>query len=82
MQTREEIYTALTTIFVDDFEIEQEAISLEANLYEDLELDSIDAIDLVVKLKTLTGKRLEPNAFKQVRTVNDVIDALENLITD
>ena len=80
MQSREEIYSTLTTIFVEDFEIEQEDISLTANLYDDLDLDSIDAVDLVVKLKVLTGKKIDPDAFKQVRTVTDVIDELEKLL--
>jgi len=80
MQSREEIYSTLTNIFIEDFEIEPEDISLSANLYEDLDLDSIDAVDLVVKLKVLTGKKIDPDAFKQVRTVTDVVDELEKLL--
>ena len=81
MQSREEIYSTLSTIFIDDFEIEPEDISLTANLYEDLDLDSIDAIDLIVKLKAFTGKKIEPYAFKKVRTVNDIIDELSKLLS-
>jgi acyl carrier protein len=81
MQSREEIYNTLSTIFIDDFEIEPEDISLTANLYEDLDLDSIDAIDLIVKLKAFTGKKIEPDAFKKVRTVNDIIDELSKLLS-
>jgi len=80
MQSREEIYNTLSTIFIDDFEIEPEDISLTANLYEDLDLDSIDAIDLIVKLKAFTGQKIEPDAFKKVRTVNDIIDELSKLL--
>jgi len=80
MQSREEIYNTLSTIFIDDFEIEPEDISLTANLYEDLDLDSIDAIDLIVKLKAFTGHKIEPDAFKKVRTVNDIIDELSKLL--
>jgi acyl carrier protein len=81
MQSREEIYNTLSTIFIDDFEIEPEDISLTANLYDDLDLDSIDAIDLIVKLKAFTGKKIEPDAFKKVRTVNDIIDELSKLLS-
>jgi len=81
MQSREEIYNTLSTIFIDDFEIEPEDISLTANLYEDLDLDSIDAIDLIVKLKAFTGQKIEPDAFKKVRTVNDIIDELSKLLS-
>ena len=55
---------------------------MEAHLYQDLELDSIDAIDLVVHLQKLTGKKIKPEEFKSVRSVNDVVDAVERLLAD
>lgn len=80
MKSREEIYNTLFNIIKDDFEVEAEDISLEANLYEDLDLDSIDAVDLVVKIRQLTSKKIDPEAFKQVRTVEDVVIEIEKLI--
>ena len=80
MQNREQILAMLTTILVDEFEIEAEAITPEANLYEELDLDSIDAVDLVIKLQQLTGKKIQPDEFKSVRTINDVINAIEGLV--
>jgi len=82
MQNREQILAMLTTILVDEFEIEAEAITPEANLYEELDLDSIDAVDLVIKLQQMTGKKIQPDAFKSVRTVNDVVNAIEGLVKD
>jgi acyl carrier protein len=61
------------------FELDKSKITLEANLYSDLDIDSIDAVDLAVKLKDLTGKRLQPEVFKSVRTVRDVVNALASL---
>lgn len=49
--------------------------------YQDLDLDSIDAVDLVVKLREITGKKIEPDAFKQVRTVQDVVNEVEKLVS-
>jgi len=80
MNNREEIFATLTTILVEEFEIDAEDISLEANLYSDLDLDSIDAVDLVVKLREITGKKIDPKSFKAVRTVSDVVDAVEALM--
>lgn len=80
MKTRQDIFATLSQILIEDFEVEQEDLSLESNLYEDLDLDSIDAVDLVVKLRELTGKKIEPEAFKQVRTVEDVVRELETLV--
>ncbi|GGB44630.1 acyl carrier protein [Shewanella inventionis] len=80
MQSREQIFAMLSTILVDEFEIDPADISLDASLYEELDLDSIDAVDLVIKLQQLTGKKIQPEEFKTVRTVNDVVNAVEGLM--
>lgn len=82
MQNREQILAMLTTILVDEFEIDADAITPDTNLYEELDLDSIDAVDLVIKLQQLTGKKIQPDEFKSVRTVNDVVNAIEGLVKD
>jgi acyl carrier protein len=77
---KQEIYSWLVNILNEMFELDTARITLEANLYSDLDIDSIDAVDLAVKLKQLTGKRLEPEVFKSVRTVQDIVDALSGLL--
>ncbi len=78
--TREDIAKELKDILVEDFEIDEARITPDANLFEDLEFDSIDAVDLAVRLQDYTQKKISPNNFKQIRTVNDVIDAIEELV--
>ena len=78
--THEEIFNKLKMILVKTFDIDENDITLEANLYTDLDLDSIDAIDLAVKMKEFTGKQLTPEQFKSVRTVAQVVTVLETLI--
>ena len=78
--TRDEIFDTLKSILVEDFEIEEEKIQAETNLFEDLELDSIDAVDLAVKLQGFTQKKISPENFKQIRTINDVVLAVEELL--
>jgi len=80
MKSGEQIFAMLSDILQEYFEIEPDDITRTASLYEDLDLDSIDAVDLVVKLREQTGKKIEPDDFKQVRTVQDVIDAIEKLM--
>ncbi|MBY0468037.1 MAG: acyl carrier protein [Burkholderiaceae bacterium] len=75
--TDQEIFDRLRGILVETFDIEADRVVPQARLYDDLDIDSIDAVDLIVKLKPLVGKRLQPEAFKAVRTVQDVIDALQ-----
>jgi acyl carrier protein len=62
------------------FELDKSKITLDANLYSDLDIDSIDAVDLAVRLKDLTGKRMQPEVFKSVRTIRDVVNALATLL--
>jgi acyl carrier protein len=78
--TKDEISAAVVKMLHETFEIDRARILPEARLYDDLDIDSIDAIDLIVKLKPLVGKRLNPEAFKSVRTVQDVTDALFTLM--
>lgn len=80
--TRDDIFNEIRNALVELFEIDPEAVTLDAQLYQQLELDSIDAIDLVVHLQKLTGKKIKPEEFKSVRTVADVVDAVERLITE
>jgi acyl carrier protein len=78
--TREEIYSWVVDILHEMFKLDRSKITLDANLYTELDIDSIDAVDLAVKLKQLTGKRLQPEVFKSVRTVEDVVNALTGLL--
>lgn len=80
MQTKEEIFVELKRILVELFETEEESIALDASLYEELDLDSIDAIDMVVKLQELTGKKVKPEDFKSARSVSDVVDAVYDML--
>ena len=71
-----ELYSRIKSILIDQFEVDAAAISMEANLYDELEIDSIDAVDLLVQLKDLTGRKIPPEDFKDVRTIGDVLNAL------
>lgn len=79
MQTRDDIFVLLRSALVELFELDEEQVSLEANLYQDLEIDSIDAIDLIDHLKQQTGKKIAAEEFKTVRTVGDVVEAIYTL---
>ena len=78
--TKENIYPMLVDMLHEMFQLDKSTITLDANLYSDLDIDSIDAVDLAVRLKDLTGKRMQPEVFKSVRTVRDVVNALAALL--
>lgn len=79
--TKEDILAQIAQIFVENFEVDAADIVPDAKLYDDLDIDSIDAVDLMVALKEKTGKKIDPEAFKQVRTVGDIVDAVHDLLT-
>lgn len=80
--TKDDILERIAAIMEETFEIDRARVTPQAKLYDDLEIDSIDAVDLIVQLKPLAGRRLEPDAFKSVRTVADVVDALHDLLNN
>ncbi len=82
MVTREEILSQVRLELQALFELSEDQITLEARLYDDLDLDSIDAVDLIVRLQEVTKKRIRPDQFKSVRTVSDIVDAVEELVSD
>lgn len=77
--THDEAFQKLQEILFDNFEIPKEKITADANLYTDLELDSIDAVDLVIHVQELIGKKISTEEFKAARTVNDVLNVVEKL---
>jgi acyl carrier protein len=76
----EQILEKLKVILAEAFEISPERIVPDAKLFEELDLDSIDAVDLAIKLQEMTGKRIKPEDFKTVRTVGDVIGTVKQLL--
>ncbi len=80
MNNRDEIFQKIVTVFEDLFEIDPKEITLESNLYEELDIDSIDAVDLVIELRKMTGKKIQPDEFKSVRTVQDIVDQIDKLM--
>lgn len=74
--SKEQIFSKLQEIIKELFGFEPEQVTLESKLYDDLDLDSIDAVDLVVNLKSITDKRFTPEEFNSVKTVGDVVDVI------
>jgi acyl carrier protein len=78
--TEKQILEELRAILADAFEIDPARVTPDAHLFEELDLDSIDAVDLAIKLQQMTGKRIRPDEFKSVRTVGGVITAVQGLL--
>jgi acyl carrier protein len=77
--TKDELFERIVTILHESFEIDRAKVTPQVRLFEDLDIDSIDAVDMIVQLKPLLGGALQPDMFKSVRTVQDVVDVLHGL---
>ena len=80
MATEAEIEQKIKDILVTDFECDPARLTPDVNLFTDLDLDSIDAVDLVVRLQQETGKKVDPESFRQIRTLRDVTTAVVQLV--
>ncbi len=78
--SKEDIFNELKTILVDDLEIPEAEIKESSNLFTDLDLDSIDAVDIAVRMQRYTDKKLPSEEFKKIQTIDDVVNAVWNLM--
>lgn len=78
--TKDQLFQRIVAILHDTFGIDPGKVTPDSKLGEDLDIDSIDAVDLIVQLKPLLGGNLRPEAFKSVRSVQDVVDALHAMM--
>lgn len=80
--TREDVLGRINDVLADEFEIGRAKLVPEARLFEDLDLDSIDAIDLVVRLQQQTSLKVKAEDFKAIRTLGDVADVIVKLAAE
>lgn len=78
--TDAEIESKIKSILSTEFEVDPAMLKPETNLFTDLDLDSIDAVDLVVRLQQEVGKKVDPAEFKKIRTFGDVVAAVSKLV--
>lgn len=76
----EQILQKIQDILEELFEVDPSSVKMETKIFEELDIDSIDAVDLVIKLKELTGKKIQPEQFKNVRTIEDVVNLIAELM--
>lgn len=83
MDTRisdDDILLRLKDVLHETFEIDPARVAPDTHLFTDLELDSIDAVDLAIQVQDMTGMRIKPEDFKNVRTVGDVVATVRMLL--
>ena len=77
--TRQELHQQLASTLEELFDTPAAEVTEDAKLYEDLDIDSIDTMDLLLELKQQRGDKISPEMFRDARTVGQVLDILEGL---
>ncbi|HOG06494.1 MAG: acyl carrier protein [Syntrophales bacterium] len=80
--SREEVFNLIREFFVEEFEIPDEKVIPEADLFEDLGLDSIDALDMVGMLEARLDIEVLEEELKKIRTIGDVVDYISVKVGD
>ena len=80
--TKEEVLGRINDVLAGEFEIDRAKLVPEARLFEDLDLDSIDAVDLVVRMQQQTSLKVKAEDFKAIRTLGDVADVIVKLAAE
>jgi acyl carrier protein len=76
LKTKDTVAKKVKDIFHSEFGISLSAMNPDAHIFKDLGLDSIDAIDLAVRLEVETGLKLKAADLKSIRTFQDVVDVI------
>ncbi len=80
--TKDAILDKLKQVMAETFQLDPNQIQPETHLFKDLDLDSIDAVELAIQLQAITGKRVKAEDFKEVRTVQDVVDTVHTMLVE
>ena len=78
---RQQIHEKVKQIMTDLFDLDPESLGLEAR-FQDLGLTSIDAIDLVVELQTMTGRKVNEAGLREIRTIGDIVLLVEKHLAE
>lgn len=78
--TKDEILAKLKNVLAEAFQLDPAKITPDSHLFTDLDLDSIDAVELAIQLQDITGRRVKAEEFKSVRTVSDVVETVHKML--
>jgi len=76
---QQSMFAQIADYLVTSFDVPRDLITPDADLVDQLNLDSIDAIDLMVRIQEITGRKVSPDEFKSVRTINDVLTLAQRM---
>lgn len=75
----DDVFQEVVRYLSEDFDIPAEKIQRQSRMVEDLELDSIDGVNLMVKFQEITGAKVTAEQFASISTVEDLINLIVSL---
>ncbi|MCD6463656.1 MAG: acyl carrier protein [Thermotogae bacterium] len=73
---RDEIFEKVRTIISEKLGVEEDEVTEESTLDEDLGADSLDLVDLTMAIEDEFGVRVEDEELEKIKTVGDVVNKL------
>lgn len=77
---RAEIIEKVNEFLIEEFEIEENALGLDAHLIDDLGIESLDFVDIVVSIEKEFGFKVKREEITEVRTLNDLYTYIEKRV--
>ena len=74
------IFEKIQAIIAEELGIEEENIQLDSHLTDDLGADSLDAVELIMKIEQEFDIEIDDTTAQEIRTVQDIVDHLKSLV--
>jgi acyl carrier protein len=78
--TKDYVYQHITRILQEQFDLDPASMTRETDLRADLDIDSIDAVNILIELKSLTAKKVAIENFHQIKTIGNLVDVVFDLL--
>lgn len=78
--SKEFVYQHITRILQEQFDLDAASLTPDMDLRADLDIDSIDAVNILIELKSLTSKKVAIENFHQIKTIDDLVNVVYGLI--
>ena len=79
---KQKLIEEINEVMIEGFELDASQLKPEAKIIEDLELDSLDAIDMLVFLEDKIKIKVDAETFRTVRTLDDVYNVVHKVVSE
>lgn len=78
MNEMSEVFNRVKEIIVEQLDVEEDSITMEASFRDDLEADSLDVVELVMELEDEFDIEIADEEAEKINTVGDAVNYIEN----